>query len=275
MSKIINYIQKNGLGWTILFALRAACMRFDACLRGRVIPWLDSSLVAQECRTFIIGPESVSSKAFTKEYNQEFYNRYDWSDSGEEWTRDVDGYMGKDPETWKKNLIDGMLIPNIPEGCTVLEIGPGGGRWTEVLLGRCGHVHVADVSEVCLDLCRKRFSEKTNITYHHITRGTLEFLPDASLDRVWSYDVFVHINPNETSQYLKEFARVLKPGGIGVIHHAGVYDKAHMKKMLAAGRAPMTRDFFAHLVVDAGLSLVGQNSTLIHFPHDVITVFRK
>ncbi len=43
-----------------------------------------------------------------------------------------------------------------------------------------------------------------------------------STDAIWSFDVFVHINKPQFEAYTKEFARVLKPGGRGVVHHGAV-----------------------------------------------------
>ncbi|MFH0947074.1 MAG: class I SAM-dependent methyltransferase, partial [Planctomycetota bacterium] len=49
----------------------------------------------------------------------------------------------------------------------------------------------------------------------------LPFCGEASIDLVWSYDSFVHIEKSAIQSYFHEFARVLRPGGKAVIHHAG------------------------------------------------------
>jgi hypothetical protein len=56
----------------------------------------------------------------TVEANLELWSRYDWSRKGEEWTLS---------DEWKESLVKHVMEPNIPEGCRVLEIGPGMGRW--------------------------------------------------------------------------------------------------------------------------------------------------
>ena len=40
-----------------------------------------------------------------------------------------------------------------------------------------------------------------------------------SVDFVWSFDAFMHIAAADTASYLREFARVMRPGAVGVIHH--------------------------------------------------------
>jgi cyclopropane fatty-acyl-phospholipid synthase-like methyltransferase len=167
-----------------------------------------------------------------------------------------------------------MLLKYIPEGVTVLEVGPGGGRWTEYLQPRASRLFLADISEKCLSLCRERFHDRDNIEYRFIADDGLAFLDEASIDRIWSYDVFVHINPTDIDAYLGDFRRILKPGGVGVVHHAGGSYGSHASRT-EFFRSYMDRDFFAHLVRKHGLVLVEQNEELAHMPGDVISVLRK
>ena len=52
--------------------------------------------------------------------------------------------------------------------------------------------------------------------------GSLEMISDASLDFVFSFDVFVHIKREIVEEYLSELGRTLKPGGRGFIHHSNL-----------------------------------------------------
>jgi SAM-dependent methyltransferase len=45
-------------------------------------------------------------------------------------------------------------------------------------------------------------------------------LPDDSVDFVFSFDSFVHIDREIVDAYLGEIGRILKPGGKGFIHHS-------------------------------------------------------
>jgi len=56
-----------------------------------------------------------------------------------------------------------------------------------------------------------------------ITDGALSFIENNSVDYIWSYDVFVHINPTDVEKYIIEFSRILKPHGYGIIHHSMGY----------------------------------------------------
>lgn len=209
------------------------------------------------------------TRAFTNsvEDNREQWGEWDWSRCGEEWTVSAE---------WKQALIDEVMLRHIESGKDVLEIGPGGGRWTAVLQPISARVIVVDLTEQAIEVCRQRFADATNIEYHVNDGSSLSFLPDASVDYVWSFDVFVHISPPDIDTYLGEFARVLRPGGAGIIHHAREGGRH------GGLRSAMTAELFAKMVRDHGMTVTaqidrwgdeGQYDLEAH--HDVITVFQK
>ena len=77
---------------------------------------------------------------------------------------------------------------------------------------------------------------------------------DASVDAVWSFDVFVHIAPGDQAGYLGEIARVLRPGGVAAIHHADGRNRG-IAPSRAGWRAPMTAALFASLARERGLTV--------------------
>ncbi len=93
------------------------------------------------------------------------------------------------------SLVEEVLLPNLGDARAILEIGPGGGRWSEVLQPRAVRLVLVDVTQRALDLCRERLDGAANVEYV-LSEGTA--FPDveqASIDWVWSFDVFVHIAP--------------------------------------------------------------------------------
>jgi ubiquinone/menaquinone biosynthesis C-methylase UbiE len=122
-----------------------------------------------------------------------------------------------------------------------------------------GALHLADVSERCLALCRERFGDSPRIAYHRVAGDGLACLPDASIDFIWSYDVFVHVNPLDTDRYLADFARVMHSGARAVIHHA---DRYHSHAERVAGfRSNLSREFFAELCRRHGLQSSSRTSS--------------
>lgn len=136
---------------------------------------------------------------------------YDWSNRGEGWSNT--------PE-WKDSLVEHVLKPHIPVGRRVLEIGPGAGRWTEYLIQRASHLIVVDLTPTCIRICKERFRNVQNIEYHLNDGRSLDFLADASIDRVWSWDVFVHIASEDVREYVRHLSRVMRPKGQALVHHA-------------------------------------------------------
>ena len=186
---------------------------------------------------------------------------------GEEWTVSAQ---------WKQSLVNDVILKYIPPESMVLEIGPGGGRWTEYLLRTARKLIAVDVSARAIDLCKNRFFAVTNGEFYLMKNIDLGFIPEKSIEVIWSFDVFVHINPEDTERYLKEFRRVLVPGGKAVIHHpkaGGVHGGC---------RSRMTDRLFVELLEKHKLTLEcqfdswGENGRYdLHRYGDCISVFHS
>ncbi|MFL1375842.1 class I SAM-dependent methyltransferase [Nocardiopsis protaetiae] len=159
----------------------------------------------------------------TVEWNRKTWGKaHSWDKNGDEWSF-MAAYCGQPYEEWKSSLIDTLLAPGASRGPS-LEIGPGHGRWTEHLLERSPHVWIVDVNETCLDRCRERFAGHPGLRVHRTADCGMEPVPDASIAFVWSFDVFVHLDPDVITGYLAEMSRVMAPGATAVVHHAGKPD---------------------------------------------------
>jgi 2-polyprenyl-3-methyl-5-hydroxy-6-metoxy-1,4-benzoquinol methylase len=113
-------------------------------------------------------------------------------------------------------------------GLRVVEYG-GGSGWLSAMLWQMGcHVTCVDASAAALALAREAFEEHRHLLVWPeakcataLTDGHTLPLPDASMDRVVCFDVFHHV-PNQ-EEILREFHRVLKPGGIACFSEPGRY----------------------------------------------------
>ncbi|CAH2031072.1 class I SAM-dependent methyltransferase [Trichlorobacter ammonificans] len=143
--------------------------------------------------------------------NVKVWSNWDWSRHGEEWSNDAE---------WKQSLVDHVLRHYLTGRETLLEIGPGGGRWTEYLAPLARKLVVVDVTPVCIELCKERFSNYSHISYVVNDGSDLSALGDIRFDGIWSWDVFVHIAAADIRTYVNQFARLLNPGGVVVIHHS-------------------------------------------------------
>ena len=118
-----------------------------------------------------------------------------------------------------EQVLDKYLPSSNAEG---LEIGPGGGRLTSMLLPRTTVLHVVDPSEAMLRRLRARFAGVDSLRFYQTDGMTLPALRPSSLDYVASFDVFVHFEPRLIYWYLRQIKTLLRPGGIGLIHYPTV-----------------------------------------------------
>jgi SAM-dependent methyltransferase len=191
-------MRENGLWWcTLLFLYyttsklaHEAFAAMDRLRRQRNIPGMNSAAL-----------------------NKEIWEAWNWSGSGEEWTLS---------EEWKLSLRRCVLDRYMARGSSILEIGPGAGRWSEYLL-ELAHDYVGiDISSTCVAHCQSRFGGNPRARFSVGSGRDLHGVADASIDAIWSFDVFVHINRAEVESYAQEFRRVLRPGGIAVVHHGSL-----------------------------------------------------
>jgi SAM-dependent methyltransferase len=204
---------------------------------------LEDRRLTAEQRRCELGPAHVRWRGNSAGENRLRWDGWDWSSGGEEWNASLE---------WKRALIDDVLDRWIPRGGVILEIGPGGGRWSEPLLERASRLVLVDVSERPLELCRERFAGAGDVELVLSTGAELPGVADGSVDAVWSFDVFVHIAPVDQASYLAEIARVLRAGGVAVIHHADGRNRG-VRPSRQGWRSPMSRGLFASLASRSGL----------------------
>ena len=151
----------------------------------------------------------------TIEENRVTWNdRWDWSARGDEWSQ----RWGGTSAMWRD-----AVLPRIQEfvpSPTILEIGPGFGRWTAYLRELAGQLVVVDLAPRCIAACRERFAACTNIAYFVNDGRSLPMIADASVDFVFSFDSLVHADAEAIHGYIGELARVLTADGVAFIHHS-------------------------------------------------------
>jgi SAM-dependent methyltransferase len=172
--------------------------------------------------------------------NLEVWNEtWDWSRGGEEWSE----WWGGTPPLWFGGILP-RIHPFIPTG-TILEIGPGFGRWTRYLKDCCDRLVIVDLSERCIEHCRERFADASNIAFHVNDGRSLEMIEDRSIDFAFSFDSLVHADDDVLGAYLSELARKLGPDGVGFVHHsnAGRYrvSAALARRAPSKARDPLVR----------------------------------
>lgn len=144
-------------------------------------------------------------------------HRDPWSQQGDQWDGQA-RHCGIDYGVWKAGIM-ARYLPLLPRGGTILEIGPGHGRWSDLLIDHAGLLVLCDISPNCLDACRQRLMGRGRLRTHLAEGADLPSDLSGSVDAVWSYDCLVHVAPEQTARYVSEVARVLRPGGVAILHH--------------------------------------------------------
>ena len=155
------------------------------------------------------------------EWNRLMWGNIDnWSASGDCWDFHAKS-CGQPYEDWKNSVVTEFVTPYLGPAVDVVEIGPGQGRWTQYIVAQARTVALVDLSSNCIDVCRRRFVEVRDPELSFfVNDGKSLPVSEASVDLVWSFGTFVHVELAEIDQYLSEIRRVLRPGGRFVIHHA-------------------------------------------------------
>jgi ubiquinone/menaquinone biosynthesis C-methylase UbiE len=136
-----------------------------------------------------------------------------WLQGGDKWSE----WWGTPRAQWT-----GCLLPRIFPFLKgrILEIAPGHGRWTQFLEVHCTSLIGIDLNPSCVEICKHRFENHANLEFKSNDGLTLPMVEDASIDFAFSFDSLVHAEADVVSSYVRELARVLKPGGVAFLHHS-------------------------------------------------------
>lgn len=117
-----------------------------------------------------------------------------------------------------KHVRDNYLLPYLDPTKTVLEIGPGGGRWTRYMTTANTIYAVDHHRELLEELSRSVRSRRLRRIVNH--GDDFPGVPDGSVDFVFSFGTFVHLDAAVIDRYLRNLKRVLAPGADVVIQYS-------------------------------------------------------
>lgn len=190
--------------------------------------------------------------------NLRFWNNYDWSRAGDEWSAP----WGDTGVLWYGTLMPRMGR-NLPTR-TVLEIAPGSGRFTQFLKDHCEQYIGVDLSTTCVENCKQRFGRFSHMSFHLNDGKSLEMIEDDSINFVFSHDSLVHAEADVLESYLKQLAQKLVVGGTGYFHFSNFRKVRELEASTGAnavanthGRAEnMSGEQFSSFCKDSGLALL-------------------
>lgn len=144
------------------------------------------------------------------------------------WDRHFAGWIqeaqasGRDPndigdERWAEDLLDVGLedhyLPAFGPDSVVLELGPGSGRLTRHLVGKCLELIVVDSSLIVCDWITQYLAGKGAYRVYAIAGPHFPMVGSGEIDAVLAHGVVEHLDLDELYWFLVEFHRVLRQGG--------------------------------------------------------------
>lgn len=150
---------------------------------------------------------------------------HDASRLGDEWSRPDLAGLDIEQDQFVKYLDEDVFQPFLQPVDVGLEIGAGGGRFTEMLLPKCKRLIATDTSPAMLELVRARFPSEVapGLECLRLDGRGLHPIADQTVDLVFSFGVFVHLEPWDFFNYLRESHRILRPGGRAIVQHPDTF----------------------------------------------------
>jgi ubiquinone/menaquinone biosynthesis C-methylase UbiE len=167
-------------------------------------------------------------------------------------------------------VVKKYIRPYIDKDKTVVEIGSGGGRWTKYLL-EANELVLVELNSIFFPYLKERFpglGEK--MRFYHTSGYEMEGIASDSIDFLFTFGTFVHIEPDGIFTYLAEIRRVLKQGATAVVQYA---DKTKRQARKLKGFSDMNSVKMEKYIREWNLKMKEHNTRLLN--HSNISVLIK
>ncbi|MGY1849235.1 class I SAM-dependent methyltransferase [Blastococcus sp. SYSU DS1021] len=135
---------------------------------------------------------------------------------GGRWDADAFLELGRRDVGVAREQLAGLGLPTTWD--RVLDFGCGAGRLSQALAEHAREVVGLDVSVPMLETARRLDRSGGRVRFVLGEDPDLRAFPDESFDLVYTERVLQHLPRPVLETYLAEFARVLRPGGVAVVH---------------------------------------------------------
>jgi 2-polyprenyl-3-methyl-5-hydroxy-6-metoxy-1,4-benzoquinol methylase len=163
--------------------------------------------------------------------------RDSWSTYPRDWKRDSKINLCVDTlgEEWggpefADYLVD-LVSPHLGDHADVLELGCGGGKFSQRMAPRVRSLVCTDISPAMIDHTRTNLAGRgigANVTYQVLNGIDFTGVPSGSADFIFSYDVLLHVQPQNVFSYLLDARRVLRDGGVFMLHQINIASEGGM-----------------------------------------------
>jgi len=155
------------------------------------------------------------------------------------------------------HVLDRWVRPYVKPNHVAVEIGPGGGRWSQHLLG-FSKLYLVDYYEDLLAEVRRNFGNRKNIEFIKNNGNDFPNIPDASVYFCFSFGVFVHLDQPIIAAYLQSLKRIMKKGANIVMHYS---DMNKIMAQMNDGFSRNTPEEMRRLVLEHGYTILEEDTT--------------
>ena len=147
--------------------------------------------------------------------------------SYENYTKTSDNYDATRVAVGTEIILGCLMHASVrPEQSALLDAGCGTGNYSRELLRFVRHISAVDISAAMIKQARRKFKSQEAAGRVSFCQASIEALPydGSTFDGVVVNQVLHHLNDESQAGYpahsraIREFARVLKPGGVLVLH---------------------------------------------------------
>ncbi|MCW2272991.1 methyltransferase domain-containing protein [Rhodoblastus acidophilus] len=182
--------------------------------------------------------------------------RRDWNDDedyyrhAEEWVNTCWDLESRFPFREMFNRLDSSVI---------VELACGRGRHSWQMRDWPNQKILVDLVPDNIAFCRKRFAGLTNFQFIVNNGIDLREIADGAVTAVFCYDAMVHFDHEIVYAYLREFKRILRPGGMALLHHSNYpHNPGGDYKGNPHWRCFMPAGLFRDYAIKTGLEVVEQ-----------------
>lgn len=248
-------------------SLAFTCCRSKNLVSGRTLTHLETFMFTNTVRNYL---KKIVLRLTPGWYNKQFNETKGIWDS---YYDVADDHMDIQ---WKE-----IIYPKIEnfDFSNVLELAPGGGRNTEKLIQLSDTIHAVDINQSSIDRLEARFEEYNgacDLFFYKNKGSNLGMIKSDSISLVYCWDAAVHFDKKVLKDYIQEFHRVLKKGGMGMVHHSNLGDTAQVDiRQNPHWRSNMSKELFSEYCMKSGLRVIEQIDLPWAGVVDCITLFQK
>jgi 2-polyprenyl-3-methyl-5-hydroxy-6-metoxy-1,4-benzoquinol methylase len=146
-------------------------------------------------------------------------------------------------------VVEELAGPYLGPEVDVLELGCGGGKFSQRLASRSRSLLCTDIAAEMIGQTRANLAARGlggNVSYRVLDGAEFDGVAPNSVDFIFSYDVLLHLQPQNVFSYLLDARRVLRAGGIFMLHQIDLASPGGMTHFISQYLRGTWRHDLAH-----------------------------